>query len=145
MSVVTNVVLSVDNDEMDAIDLLNRWIVWNLVPNPLQEVWQCWKGRKSFEAAVFIGAFNYLPIHDFVNVVFKLDWKSLTSVQLMTKTEEERFVIYQFNDYHNEVCEKCGMSVIEENMTLCDCHDRYRVVWTHGGEKWKVLKLCKGI
>jgi hypothetical protein len=53
-------------------------------------------GDKGFEANVYVGAFNYLVLSEFVDFVLTRPWQSPESVQLFVKCQEEdKFTVYE--------------------------------------------------
>lgn len=78
MSQVTNVVLMASLQD-PATGAVNRWLEAQEHP-PLLEVTDQWRGRKAFECEVWIGAFNYLHIAEFINMCKVLHWEPKAQV-----------------------------------------------------------------
>ena len=53
----------------------------------LPEKW--YGGTKKFEARLFIGAYNYFPLEDFINHTSKILWNEPDNVQLFIKEQED--------------------------------------------------------
>lgn len=52
-------------------------------------------GDKGFEATVYVGAFNYLEVSEFIEFVLTRPWHSPEEVQLFVKRQEEsKFAVY---------------------------------------------------
>ena len=91
MSYVSNVILSFSilEDDEARIDEINNIIrELNDRPGFLKEQPHC-GGTKALERPTFIGAFNYLPLPEFVRRVRALHWKEPHLVQVHCCDQEE--------------------------------------------------------
>ena len=62
-------------------------------------VLQFWGGSKSPQAELWAGAYNYLDLEWFVDLVASAPWESRDDVQLFVKGEwNNTFAVYQFVD-----------------------------------------------
>lgn len=71
---MTNVVLMASLSER-ATGAVNRWLEAHDHP-PLLEVTAHWQGHKAFECEVWLGAFNYLAIGEFIKACQALRWET---------------------------------------------------------------------
>ena len=98
MSHVTDVILTMSlleevgrDDKCPAVELLNAWLS-ERNKGELKRVDDFAGGRKAIQAAVFMGAFNYLDIPEFVAAVASAPWEDRDSLALFVKDEhDERF------------------------------------------------------
>jgi hypothetical protein len=95
MSVVTNVILTMNILDEDAIEAVNKF------PFPhnagFTRVENC-GGTKALECAVFTGAFNYLNVEDLLIYVRGLEFEEPECVQIfIQKQEEDRFSIFDLS------------------------------------------------
>jgi hypothetical protein len=106
MSNVTNLILSIGHfdAEADKIVEVNRYFEEPeiealrcrglvAIDDPaLPEGW--YGGSKYFEAYIYLGAFNYLLLDEFIEYVRSIQWQSPESVQLVVmEQEDDRFRI----------------------------------------------------
>ncbi|NEQ36577.1 MAG: hypothetical protein F6K40_09945 [Okeania sp. SIO3I5] len=57
-------------------------------------------GGKSMEARVYGGAFNFLDIDNFIEVVKAQNWRAKKNVQLLIQDQEDScFTMYKLTDY----------------------------------------------
>jgi hypothetical protein len=93
MSYITDVLLlfpsyGVDDDNGVALDNINSWIKENST-GILKNLNMHAGGSKSMQACVYGGAFNYLKVDKFIQVVKNQSWENREHVQLLLKNEEE--------------------------------------------------------
>ena len=89
MSIVLNVILTahaVEDEGFTGIAFINRELA-NRNRGLLAEVDQFAGGRKNMEALVFMGAFNMVPIDDFLEWVRRAPWVSPENVRVFAKDE----------------------------------------------------------
>lgn len=99
MSQVTNIILALslfegveDDTCYPWVDVINQWLA-ERGNGKLQRVDALAGGVKEMEAAVFIGAFNYLDIPKFIKAVDACDWEDRDGLSLFMKdSEAARFV-----------------------------------------------------
>jgi hypothetical protein len=106
MSVVTNVILCAGAaedgykplPETDGIKFVNDWlrdlrpdVSHNALVNieaPDNGNW--YGGTKRLECSIWVGAFNYLPVEEFVERVKAAPWRDKESVQLFIKEDDDQ-------------------------------------------------------
>ena len=95
MSVVTNVILILDNESREILHL-NRWLKDNaqgvlaLLPLGAEG------GTKYMECDVYLGAFNFLDVEGFVAAFQAVEYDDPETVQLFVRRQEsDRFVEYR--------------------------------------------------
>ena len=99
MSHVTNIILTlslsegIDDDTCYPwVDVLNQWLT-DRGKGELHRVDDAAGGNKAMEAAVFMGAFNYLDIPEFIKAVYASDWEDRDGLSLFIKVQEaDRFI-----------------------------------------------------
>lgn len=94
MSWVTDVLLlfpsyGVDDDNGVALDNINSWLNGNST-GILNNLDMHAGGAKSMQACVYGGAFNYLKVNEFIQVVKNQSWEDREHVQLLLKGEQEK-------------------------------------------------------
>ncbi|MEH2207720.1 MAG: hypothetical protein V7K53_27235 [Nostoc sp.] len=87
-----------DGEEFESIpglENINLWLQENgkgVLDNLNEHVSS---GGKAMQARVYGGAFNFLKVDEFIEVVKAQSWRELENVQLLIQDEqEERFTIY---------------------------------------------------
>lgn len=95
MSQVADVILTMslmeDNGtECPALVFINVWLAI-MDYGELKRVDSLAGGGKAMQAAVFLGAFNYLRIHSFTQIVNSAPWKYRAGMALFIKGEDGRF------------------------------------------------------
>lgn len=97
MSQVTDVLITIGaGSSRLGVDHLNAWINDNENPRGQQfdrrVIYRSCAGDKYMQSTVLAGAFNYLPLDEFVKVIESAPWECPEYVQLFIKEEhEERF------------------------------------------------------
>ena len=100
MSVVTNLIFSfsVGEDETKMIEKVNsfKYGLQNLnlvsadyIRSTENRHAKWYGGGKFLEARIYIGAFNYLELSEFVEHVKSLDWDEPECVQIMVKEQDD--------------------------------------------------------
>lgn len=90
MSVVTNIILTCGLSEEDgedvfpAVNEINAWLR-ERGKGELTHLNGNEGGRKAWEVDVFGGAFNWLPIDEFIQAVSAANWQNRDKVQLFIK------------------------------------------------------------
>jgi hypothetical protein len=77
-----------DNENCPVVDVINAWLDREN-KGQLKRLDGDAGGRKAMQAAVFMGAFNYLDIPAFVNVVASVPWEYEEGVALFIKDEND--------------------------------------------------------
>jgi hypothetical protein len=85
MSVVTNIIVFASHADERLLSYVNRFF-WNC--RGLARIHEHAGGPKYLEAEVWVGAFNYLPMPDFVAHLKSLAWDSPAEVQLLVRGQE---------------------------------------------------------
>lgn len=112
MSNVTNIILTIScsDDEIEKIQQVNsfvyRGLQMNLVSadyNKVGETGTRWYGGTKFlEAGIYIGAFNYFPLTEFVDHLKKINWEYPEEVQVIYKGQyDEKFSIIDIGKNEN--------------------------------------------
>lgn len=98
MSVVTDVILLTsryDGCTVDQIathpnvDIVNKYLENNERDRQLYQVDQYSHNGHSMQCDVWIGAFNYFNIENFIQAIKDVEWVNRECVQLLIKDEEE--------------------------------------------------------
>ena len=123
MSYVADVILTMSlleetgrDDRCMAVEAINVWLE-EQGKGELKQVDDFAGGRKSIQAMVFMGAFNYLCIPEFVAAVGAAPWQDEERVQLFIKNEEENIftdmtpkIIYK-PEHHPAAGIKVGINI----------------------------------
>ena len=95
MSRVTDVILTTslleepgDTGTYPAVEELNVWLRARRL-GELKEVSKAAAGTKVMQALVFMGAFNYLDLAEFVEAVKATPWRDSEGIAVFVKQEEE--------------------------------------------------------
>lgn len=88
MSVVTNVLLFMPGSESRALAPVQRWLD-NANMGQLTKIDRYAGGKKYMEANVWAGAFNYLDVPAFVEVVKAQRWLDPECVQLLIQEQSD--------------------------------------------------------
>lgn len=95
MSWVTNILITCGvgeedgDDKFPPIDRVNEWLLANGQHAGLSHLNGHEGGHKAWEVDVFGGAFNYLPIEDFIKAVAAAKWDQPDRVQVWIMGQEE--------------------------------------------------------
>lgn len=100
MSWVTNIILSYSLGEYTEKRIAEVNQFFGSVPDrheggnyeeePLASVESVWEGKgKALECNVFIGAYNYFPLEDFLVHLRSVTWEEPEAVQLFVKDQED--------------------------------------------------------
>ncbi|QKG56237.1 hypothetical protein GKZ68_06005 [Hymenobacter sp. BRD128] len=102
MSSVTNLMLSfsVSEEEQTIASQLNSYpnkergfLLVSIDDDRLPRGW--YGGSKMMETRIYLGAYNYLDVDDFINYLRSIEWESPEEVQLFTKGQyEDKFTVY---------------------------------------------------
>ena len=107
MSKVTNLILTIsDLHDDDKLGQINSFVYDGIQMNLVSAAFDddavnrtSWYGGTRFlEAEIYIGAFNYFPLKDFINHLKQIKWENPNSVQLIVKEEnDEKFRIIELS------------------------------------------------
>ena len=112
MSLVTNIILSVGVYDDEQIAEVNAYLsktyeYGNTRPIPLIDIRDPavspdgYGGTKSLECRLFIGAYNYFRLDEFLAFLQTIRWSDPTSLQLMVKEQQDRkFRLIDVMNYH---------------------------------------------
>lgn len=115
MSRVTDVILTASLQEepgetrtYPAVEELNTWLRERRF-GELKEVSEAAGGTRAMQALVFLGAFNYLDLSEFVEAVKAAPWRDSEGIALFVKQEEEwRFTDVTPNTQANRTSPRSG-------------------------------------
>jgi len=113
MSLVTNVVLSFsigeeqkNEDTFILVGAINDWLVSQHGQRFGVDADRVAGGSKHLETPLYIAAFNYLFIEDFLRFVFSLPWEEPENVQVFIQgQDEDRFTVYDKEGWEKKI--KC--------------------------------------
>lgn len=98
MSYVTNVILTFgpewateDEQAKSNMQKINDWLCENncgAFRFPLGAIDAAVGGTKSLDCEIFVGAFNYLNVEGFADLVFSLSWEWPDEVQILVKNQD---------------------------------------------------------
>ena len=92
MSHVTDVILTVgcgDSRVAECIAALDSFTRTEARGGTLHKVDQHAGGTKALQAEVYMGAFNYLPVGEFIALVKTLPWEYPEDIRLFMQEEQE--------------------------------------------------------
>ncbi len=89
MSWVTNVILNLALEAQEQIDEVNEFFI-EKEEEPLASIEPVWFGKgHSYETGLFVGAYNYFPLDQFVAHLAGMNWEDKDLVQLFVLDQEE--------------------------------------------------------
>lgn len=123
MSDVTNVIICCSLMEevftecaFESINHINEWLQTHprgCSGGRLVRVDKHAGGTKAMECCVFAGAFNYMPLQDFLRTVWKQNWQSRDTVQVLVQEQEDDKFTLHSEPSHPSInsagfCTQCG-------------------------------------
>jgi len=91
MSVVTNLILNLGHE--DKIDEINEWLVerygagfGEMIDHSKCE--RCVGGNRNMEPDIYIAAFNYFRLHEFIEFLVSIKWQDIGHIQLLSMDDE---------------------------------------------------------
>ena len=100
MSTVTNIILCANgigvesgkpDDDETVISAVNPWLVDRRFSplKQLKDYHDAYVGTKVLESSVFVAAYNYFPVEEFVQHLKSIDWAELDCLQCFVQLQED--------------------------------------------------------
>lgn len=89
MSQVTNVIITCNLNEDEALESINQYLSKKGHQLGLKNIGKHVGGTKVLEATIFAGAINYLDLEDFIYHFFNHPWRHLKRINLLVKEQHD--------------------------------------------------------
>jgi hypothetical protein len=88
-----------EEQDLPALQNINSWLKENNQTTLDNLAIHTVSSAKSMQSCIHGGAFNYLKVHEFIEIVKSQEWLYPQGVQLLIKEEQDEiFTMYKLND-----------------------------------------------